>query len=288
MATYQRADSQGGGAQQYDPEFLASARSPLDAAIAARDGAVLDLVRDAVNRRRALLAFQPVVQATDPDRVAFQEGLIRILDPKGRVIPARDFIAEVEDDETGRRIDRIALELGLEALHHNPGLRLAINLSARSIGYPPWNAVLRRGLAADPGLGERLILEISESSAMLTPEIVATFMRSLQRHGVSFALDDFGAGLTSFRHLRAFYFDIVKIDGAFIRGVHADADNQVLAGALLSVAQQFDMFTIAESVETGADARWLRDAGIDCLQGNHFGPPVIRPHWDNRRTRSSA
>lgn len=287
MATHQRRGGNNGKAH-LDPEYLASACSPLEVAITARDGAVIDLVRDAVNRRRALLAFQPVVQAAHPDRVAFHEGLIRILDPKGRVIPARDFIAEVENDETGRRIDRLALELGLETLRHNPGLRLAINLSARSIGYPPWNAVLRRGLSADPGIGERLILEINETSAMLTPEIVATFMRGLQRHGVSFALDDFGAGLISLRHLRAFYFDIVKIDGAIIRGIHADADNQVLIGALLSVAHQFDMFTVAESVETGADARWLRDAGVDCLQGHHFGPPVIRPHWDRRQARSSA
>ena len=286
MAQFHRAGDE--GQLQLDPEYVATARSPLDVAIAARDGAVLELVRDAVDRRRALLAYQPVVQATQPDRVAFHEGLIRILDPQGRVIPAREFIAAVESDETGRRIDRLALELGLKTLHRNPGLRLSINLSARSIGYPPWNAVLERGLAASPGIGERLILEINESSAMLTPEIVAAFMRRLQRHGVSFALDDFGAGLTSFRHLRSFYFDIVKIDGAFVRGVHADADNQVLAGALLSVARQFEMFTVAESVETGEDARWLREAGIDCLQGHHFGPPVIRPHWDRRQASSSA
>lgn len=283
MAQFHRAGSQ----VQLDPEYVSAARSPLDVAIAARDGAVLELVRDAVNCRRALLAYQPVVQAARPDRVAFHEGLIRILDPKGRLIPAREFISEVESDETGRRIDRLALELGLKALRRNPGLRLAINLSARSIGYPAWNAVLKRGLIADPGIGERLILEINESSAMLTPEIVAAFMRSLQRQGVSFALDGFGAGLTSFRHLRAFYFDIVKIDGAFIRGVHADVDNQVLTGALLSVARQFDMFTVAESVETGADARWLREAGVDCLQGHHFGPPVIRPHWDRQHAMSS-
>ncbi|HAR52570.1 MAG TPA: EAL domain-containing protein, partial [Roseovarius nubinhibens] len=70
----------------------------------------------------------------------------------------------------------------------------------------------------DPTVAERLILEITESSAMVVPELVTGFMEKLQHKGVSFALDDFGAGYTSFRYLKQFYFDILKIDGQFIRG----------------------------------------------------------------------
>ena len=97
----------------------------------------------------------------------------------------------------GRRIDALALELGLRALSENPDLRLSINMSARSIGYPDWSETLDRGLSEDPTVAERLILEITEASAMVMPDIVSVFMDDLQIRGVSFALDDFGAGFTS-------------------------------------------------------------------------------------------
>jgi EAL domain-containing protein (putative c-di-GMP-specific phosphodiesterase class I) len=130
-------------------------------------------------------------------------------------------------------------------------------------------------------LGERLILEITESSAMLIPELVIGFMREFQAKGVSFALDDFGSGFTSFRYLRDFYFDIIKIDGQFIRGIANNPDNQVLTSALLSIADQFDMLTVAESVETTQDAAYLTSIGVNCLQGYHFGAPTIKPPWEH-------
>ena len=81
-----------------------------------------------------------------------------------------------------------------------PNLRLSINMSARSIAYQPWMRVLNRFLKQDPSLAKRLILEITERSTMLVPELVARFMNDLQARGISFALDDFGAGHTAFRH----------------------------------------------------------------------------------------
>jgi EAL domain-containing protein (putative c-di-GMP-specific phosphodiesterase class I) len=129
-------------------------------------------------------------------------------------------------------------------------------------------------------VGERLILEITESSAMTVPELVIAFMNEIQSKGVSFALDDFGAGYTSFRYLRDFYFDILKIDGQFIRGIAQNPDNQVLTSALKAIADQFDMLTIAEFVENREDAVFLADLGIDCLQGYFFSAPTISPVWE--------
>ncbi len=261
---------------------------PVSAAVAARDRQTLAEVREALRTRRAFLAYQPVVQAARPDRVAFWEGLIRICDSTGRVIPARDFIGVAETSELGRMIDTVALEAGLAALAAHPGLRLSVNMSARSIGYPRWTRALDEGLAAGATVAERLILEITESSAMLMPDLVSVFMHDLQRRGITFALDDFGAGFTSFRYLRDFTFDIVKIDGQFVRGVHGDADNQVLMQALLSIARHFDMFTVAESVEDARDAAWLAAEGVDCLQGYLYGAPTRRPVWDVRAERRRA
>ena len=187
----------------------------------------------------------------------------------------------VEATEIGRRIDCTALDLGLTALHDHPDLRLSINMSARSIGYPPWLRRLKRALMSDETIGERLILEITEGSAMLVPELVISFMRDMRRQGIAFALDDFGAGLTSFRHLRDFLFDILKIDGEFIRGIADNPDNQVLTRALIGIGQQFDMFTVAECVERGEDAQWLAENGMDCLQGYYFAAPTIHPPWEH-------
>ncbi|GHD98877.1 diguanylate phosphodiesterase [Defluviimonas sp. 20V17] len=265
--------------------IIHGADSPLSCAVTERDRDVMQMVRRALKSGHACLAFQPVVHARDTARVAFQEGLIRLMDHTGRVIPAREFITVTETSELGRLIDTRALELGLAALQRFPALRLSINMSARSIGYPEWKAALTRAIKTDPTLAERLILEITESSAMLMPDLVSVFMRDLQRVGVSFALDDFGAGYTAIRHFKDFYFDILKIDGQFIRGVHADPDNQVLVQAMVSIARHFDMFSVAEFVEDQRDADFLARVGVDCLQGYLFGAPTTKPPFVARMDR---
>lgn len=131
-------------------DATAGGGSPLDAAIAGIERATLDMVRDAIGQKRLRLAYQPVVTAADPSKTAFYEGLIRILDPAHRIIPAKDFMGAVENTEMGRQIDCIALEAGLRALAAHSNLRLSINMSARSIGYQPWAQTLRRGLAMAP------------------------------------------------------------------------------------------------------------------------------------------
>lgn len=261
-------------------ELRAGDESPLAFVVAEDARNALGMVRDALAARRMRLAYQPVVLSSDPTRPAFHEALIRILDPKGRIIPARDFIGAAESHASGREVDCAALDMALTALARHPRLRLSVNMSARSIGYPRWSRILRRALADCAGIGERLILEITESSAMQMPEIVVAFMADLREQGISFALDDFGAGQTSLRYFRDFQFDILKIDGQFIRGVDGDPDNQVLTAACLSIARHFDMVTVAESVETAAEAAWLTALGVECLQGFHFGAPTVSPAWE--------
>lgn len=256
--------------------------TPLDYAMSIREKDIISMVEVAIRTKNVRLAYQPVVRAKSQDQVAFYEGLLRVLDETGRVIPARDFIPQVEDTPLGRRLDAMALELGLAALHQTPDLRLAINMSARTIHDPLWTHILETGLAHDPTIGERLILEITESSAIDVPDQVETFMERLQDFGICFALDDFGAGYTSFRHLRRFYFDILKIDGQFISGIESDADNQVLMAALLSIAEHFEMLTVAECVETPAEAAYLENMGVDCLQGYYFAMPTLEEPWNEK------
>ncbi len=179
--------------------------NPLNAAVSTRDHSVVQMATDAVKHKQCKLAFQPVVQTHPPNGNAFYEGFIRVLDETGRVIPAHEFMPQVENTPIGRDLDCVALEFGLRTLVRNPEVRLSINMSARSIGYSKCSAILDRFLKRDSALGERLILEISESSAMQVPELVIDFMDRLQDRGIAFALDDFGASNFSFRHFRKFF-----------------------------------------------------------------------------------
>lgn len=268
-----------------DPEH----DNPLDMAVSARDRSTLRMVTEAVEHQQVMLAYQPIVQARAPFGVAFYEALVRVLDPTGRVIPARDFMPQIEDEELGRDLDCAALKQGLRVLTKNPNLRLSVNVSARSIGYRRWLNVLDRAHSRNPSLCERLILEFSEASVMAVPELVSDFMLRMQPRGISFAMDEFGAAATSLRHLRNLYFDLVKIDGQFVRGIQENPDNQVLCTALVGLAQQFDMFTVAVSVENREDAQFLIQQGVDCLQGYLFGAPTVRPPWlPKQKHRASA
>lgn len=248
-------------------------RDPFEFVADSRDKEIDTLVAEALAENRAQLAFQRIVTAEETPRVTFYEGLIRLRDKGGRILPAGSFIASVEEKALGRDIDCASLELGLTMLARNPNLRLSINMSARSIGDGKWRRILEQGLASSPAIGPRLIFEMSEASAMILPEVVVRFMAEVQPKGVCFALDDFGAGLIAFRHLKDFLFDIVKIDSHFIRGIDSSPDNRTLTAALLSVAHQFDMFAVAEGVETREEAAELRRLGVDCLQGYLFGAP---------------
>lgn len=212
------------------------------------------MVAQAIKNNQAMLAFQPVVIAGDPGRVGFYEGLIRVLDETGRIIPAREFMPIVERAELGREIDVVALNLGLKTLHRNPSLRLSINMSARSIGYHRWMQTLQRWVKKDSTLGERLILEITESSAMDQPELVIDFMARLRKSNISFALDDFGSGYTALKYLKNFLFDVLKIDMLFCDGIAEDPDMQILTRAIADIGQHFDMLVAAEGVERQADA----------------------------------
>ncbi|OED46282.1 EAL domain-containing protein [Leisingera sp. S232] len=255
------------------------AENPLNAAVTERDRSTLDMVAEAVRHNQTVLAYQPIMQAMAPHGVAFYEGYIRVLDPTGRVIPAREFMHVVEDKEIGREMDCLALQHGLKALEHYPQIRLSVNMSARSIGYQRWGQVLDRFLKRDSTLGERLVLEITEASAMAAPELVTDFMGRMQQHGIAFALDNFGAGTTAIGNFRQFFFDAVKIDGQFVRGISRSHDNQAVVRALIGIAKQFDMLTVAESVENQEDAEFLVENGVDCLQGYLFGAPSVTPPW---------
>jgi EAL domain-containing protein (putative c-di-GMP-specific phosphodiesterase class I) len=234
-------------------------------------------VAQALVQGRMLFHFQPVVQAKAPGRPAFFEMLARMRLPNGELLAAGAFLPAVEAGPLGRAIDRLALVKALRALKADPGLRLSVNMSPHSMGDEEWLDLFARAAREERALLGRLILEVTEDAAVASAEQTIDFMNHVRATGVAFALDDFGAGATGFRYFRDFRFDMVKIDGAFVRGVHTQGDAQVLVRALAGVARHFEMLTVAEFVETAAEAAWLREEGIDCLQGHLFGRAAAQP-----------
>ena len=253
--------------------------SPLDAAITVQDRETLSMVEAALKERRMRLAFQPVVYAADASVIGFFEGFIRLLNLRDQVIPARDFMPAVEQRQLGREIDCAALQLGIMAMQRNPHVRVSINMSARSIGYRPWIETLRRALVDSPRLGANLILEINEASALQGPDVLKPFMTEMRKLGIVFALDDFGAGITSVRLLQEMGFEIAKIDGSLVKNVDRLPQGQSTARAAIALAQELGMYIVAEAVETEGEAQWLREAGVGCLQGYLFGPPTVTPDF---------
>ena len=251
-----------------DPTDRVMAASRLEAKARLRFGVAQALVQGRIG-----FHYQPVVRAANTRMPAFFEMLARLTLPDGQILPAGAFLPAVEAGPLGRAIDRLALEQALKALAANPGLRLSVNMSPLSMGDEEWLTLFTRAARGGGGLLGRLILEITEDAAMQNAGQTIDFMDHVRASGCAFALDDFGAGATGFRYFRDFRFDMVKIDGAFVRGVHAARDAQVLIECLGGVARHFEMATVAEQVESEADAAWLRSAGIDCLQGYLYGRP---------------
>jgi len=130
-----------------------------------------------------------------------------------------------------------------------------------------------------PDIAPRLIVEITESHAAESVAEASRFIESLHDLGFKVALDDFGAGFTSFRNLKDLPFDIIKVDGMFAIDMDNNPQNQGFISALVGLAKLFDAKTVVEWVEDAHSADKLRDWGVDYLQGYKFGKPLKEPQW---------
>src|SRR5215475_10885889 len=239
-----------------------------------RNLAVGNKVKEALRDNRLQFAFQPVVRAGNKEAV-FHECLLRMRDENGEIIPAGVFIPIIEQLGLVRLIDRYVLELAVQALIDNPSLNLAINISGMTSSDQSWLRSLSALVKNKPEVARRLIIELTETSALTDIEESARFLSAIRELGCRVAVDDFGAGFTSFRHLKTLTLDIVKIDGSFVRNLADNVDNQLFIRNLLGLAEVYGMETVAECVETQEDARFLIGEGVKYLQGYYFGRPSM-------------
>jgi EAL domain-containing protein (putative c-di-GMP-specific phosphodiesterase class I) len=188
-------------------------------------------------------------------------------------------IATAESMGLMRRIDRAVLDLAVGELVRHPKISLAVNVSAVNAGRGSWLDRATELLAGHPGVASRLLVEITETLALVDPTETARFVEMLHKLGAKIAIDDFGAGNTSFRALRRLGVDVVKIDGSFVTGIATNPDNQLFVRALVGIARGFGLTTVAEFVETEEEARILREEGVGQLQGYLFGRPEMKRPW---------
>ncbi|MFC7399224.1 EAL domain-containing protein [Chelatococcus sp. GCM10030263] len=242
-----------------------------------------------LNEQRLMLAGQPIVSATDRS-IAFHEALVRVRLAEGPIMGAAEAVPLAERHGVIPLFDYRVLQLAIDHLNRNPGTRLAINMSPLTLcDAGSWTAFTAH-LGAHAALAERLIIELTETAAIEDPTGVRGRLAALKRLGVTIAIDDFGSGHTSFRHLRSFPVDILKIDGSFVANLAHSREDRYFTRMLVELAQHLGIETVAEWVGDEDTARTLTDWGVTYLQGDHIGPAqlweVERPlARDRRRTK---
>ncbi|KYG25314.1 diguanylate cyclase [Bradyrhizobium sp. AT1] len=239
---------------------------------------VTDEIVTALNERRIKLAYEPVVSAASRER-AFHECLVRMDQGGGQVLLAPDIVPVAERLGLIRLVDHRVLELVVAELAAAPDICLSLNISPDTTMDPDWWAGIESLMLAHPGVAERLIVEITETVAIQDIDDVRGFVTRLKNFGSRIAIDDFGAGYTSFRNLRKLGVDIVKIDGAFVQNITHSADDRAFVQTLIDLARRLDIKTVAEWVQDEDAASMLRDWGCDYIQGRLIGLASAERPW---------
>ena len=227
----------------------------------------------AIAENRLRLAYQPVGCART-GAIAFHEALIRMVAADGTVTDAGDFVSAAERLGLVRLVDHKALQLALEAIETHR-VDLSINISVDTCHDPAWLARLTLALEEKPELARHLIVEITESQAATELRALRVLVDALRSMDVRVAIDDFGAGYTSFRSLRQLPVDIIKIDGSFTCNLVKDRENQVFIQSLVAISRAIGAKTVVEWVDDADAIATLRDWKVDYLQGYAIGRPTL-------------
>ncbi|MEE2970138.1 MAG: EAL domain-containing protein [Pseudomonadota bacterium] len=239
---------------------------------------VAERVQRAIRENRLRFAYQPVVDANSHE-VSHYECLLRMVEVDGTITALARFMPAVEDLGMIRPIDRMVLEAGIKELSENPAARMALDVSGLTTTDRSWMRGAVSLLRDNEAVASRLMVEITETAGLEDVDACARFVATLRDLGCKVTLDDFGAGYTSFRHLKQLAVNMVKIDGSFIHNIADNPDNLVFVRTLIDLARNFDLDTVAEGVETYEEAEILANEGIDYPQGFAFGKPELNVVW---------
>jgi EAL domain-containing protein (putative c-di-GMP-specific phosphodiesterase class I) len=228
-------------------------------------------IADTIDNARFKLHFQPVVSLAGR-ALHHYEALLRLPPgPDSLDLSTQAFVVTAELLGLASNLDRAVFRMAAEALRFCPD-RIAVNISGLSIIDPSMpDFLIQMAGRHEPG---RLLLELTEIAAIPDLAAAAAAMTRLRGAGIDICFDDFGADTPSFRYLPV---DFVKIDGAYVRGAMRDKQAEAALIAMRDMAAAAGAKTIAETIETEAEADFLRDMGIDYGQGMVFGRPAALP-----------
>lgn len=244
-----------------------------------------DEILNGLNDKRLTFAYEPIV-AAGTRVAAIHECLVRLRRDDGTLLGATAIVPMCERLGFIRLIDHRVLELAIEALTLHPEARLSMNLSAASAADEEWLTALALTLHRHADAARRLTVEITESAAMTDLETMRRFIGTMKGFGTRVAIDDFGAGYTSFRALRELDVDVVKIDGAFVQNMNRSSDDRFFVRTLIDLARHLGIETVAEWVQDEQTAVQLTEWGCDFLQGALIGRATLQSPWPQTGSRA--
>lgn len=257
--------------------------SARDEAVARERGDIqwLRMLQDALQESKFELATQPIIAtgtggATGPA----VEVLIRLPDERGRSPNSADFLRSAERYQLMPQIDRWVVNTTLAAIKSGEiklasNRSCAINISAQTLGDEEFLTFVVEALDHSGVQPRDICFEVTESAISTNVQYAQRFIEVLHGIGCEFALDDFGSGLGAFSSLKNLPIDYLKIHGTYTRNLTTDQVNQEMVGAMIKLARTMDFKVVAEQVEEQEDFDWLREVGIDYVQGNFVDPPAI-------------
>jgi diguanylate cyclase (GGDEF)-like protein/PAS domain S-box-containing protein len=237
----------------------------------------LDRIHAALDNDGFVLHAQPITGICG-DRTGHYELLLRMVDERGDLIKPAAFLYNAERFDLMGRIDRWVLRRAISMLHESQRaghqLTLAVNISGKTMNDLALADDLARILDEHPIEAGTLIVEVTETAAIVNINRARELATQLRKLGCRFALDDFGAGFASFYYLKHLDFDFLKIDGEFIKRLKDTPTDQLVVKAVVDIAAGLGSQTVAEFVGDDDTVELLRTLGVDYGQGYHLGRPA--------------
>ncbi|SEM88216.1 putative bifunctional diguanylate cyclase/phosphodiesterase [Cryobacterium luteum] len=232
-------------------------------------------LREAVGRGEIETWYQPIVdlQNGGAATVVATEALARWRRPATGIMMPGDFIALAEESGLIADIGQAVLNQACLAATGLDRVTVSVNVSARQFTRDDFSDVVRQALRVSGLPPEQLCLELTESSLLDAIGTAAATFAELRQLGVRLAIDDFGTGYSSFTHLRAFTFDLLKIDMTFIQGIEESGRDRGVVEGILRLADVLHLDVIAEGIETAGQRDLLREMGCRYGQGYYFSRP---------------
>lgn len=256
--------------------------SARDEAIARERGDIqwLRELQSALHEDGFELAVQPIIAMTSgADSGPALEILIRLPDGRSRAPDTADFLRPAERYQLMPQIDRWVVNATLSAISGGE-LKLAgqrscaINLSGQTIADEAFLGFVVEALDRTGVSPSSICFEVTEKAILANIQQAQRFIEVLHGIGCEFSLDDFGSGMGSFASLKHLPIDYLKIDGMYTRNLQTDEVNQEMVAAMIKLARTMKFRVVAEQVEHQEDFDWLRDVGVDFVQGHFVESPM--------------